>query len=112
VVQPGALRASPGQLVPVRRSGGPPQVDLNLYLRKILTARVYEAAVETPLDVAKRLSERVGNSVFLKREDLQPVFSFKARRRPTPRPFAAAHLPSPAAGRVQSHGPAVAGGAA
>ncbi|MGD9791915.1 MAG: threonine ammonia-lyase, biosynthetic [Acidimicrobiia bacterium] len=55
--------------------------DLTLaeYLRKILTARVYEVAVETPLDVAEGLSERSGNTVLLKREDDQSVFSFKIR---------------------------------
>src|ERR1700755_4881 len=48
-------------------------------LRAILTRRVYEVAGETPLDTAPRLSKRVKNSVWLKREDLQPVFSFKIR---------------------------------
>lgn len=49
------------------------------YLRRILTARVYDVAIESPLDVAPNLSKRMGNRVFLKREDLQPVFSFKVR---------------------------------
>ncbi|KAB7628164.1 threonine ammonia-lyase, biosynthetic [Alkalilimnicola sp. S0819] len=49
------------------------------YLQKILTACVYDVAEETPLDPAPALSERLGNRVFLKREDLQPVFSFKIR---------------------------------
>ena len=49
------------------------------YLQKILTARVYDVAIETPLDVAKNLSLRLGNQVLLKREDTQPVFSFKLR---------------------------------
>lgn len=49
------------------------------YLQKILTARVYDVAVETPLDLAPNLSKRVGNTVLLKREDTQPVFSFKLR---------------------------------
>jgi threonine dehydratase len=48
-------------------------------LRAILTSRVYEVAKETSLDVAPRLSKRVDNSVWLKREDQQPVFSFKIR---------------------------------
>ena len=52
---------------------------LNQLLREILTSRVYEAARETPLEPAPRLSRRTGNSVLLKREDLQPVFSFKLR---------------------------------
>ncbi|HEY0705323.1 MAG TPA: threonine ammonia-lyase, biosynthetic [Polyangia bacterium] len=49
------------------------------YLRRILNARVYDVAVETPLELAPLLSERLGNSLLLKREDLQPVFSFKLR---------------------------------
>ncbi len=48
-------------------------------LERILRARVYDVAVETPLDPAPRLSARVGNSVLIKREDLQSVFSFKLR---------------------------------
>jgi threonine dehydratase len=49
------------------------------YLRRILTADVYPIAVETPLEAAPALSQRLGNQVLLKREDLQPVFSFKLR---------------------------------
>ncbi|MGF1520964.1 MAG: threonine ammonia-lyase, biosynthetic [Leptolyngbyaceae cyanobacterium] len=49
------------------------------YLEKILTARVYDLAHETPLEIAPRLSERLSNSVYLKREDMQSVFSFKLR---------------------------------
>ena len=52
---------------------------LNKYLRKILTARVYDVAVESPLDIAPFLSERLGNQVWIKREDEQPVYSFKIR---------------------------------
>ncbi len=48
-------------------------------LRLILTSRVYEVARETPLEPAARLSRRLENEVLLKREDLQPVFSFKLR---------------------------------
>ena len=55
------------------------ELDRQEYLRKILTARVYDVARETPLDEAKRLSLRIGNKVLLKREDTQPVFSFKLR---------------------------------
>ena len=55
------------------------EVDRQDYLRRILTARVYDVARETPLDEAKRLSRRIGNKVLLKREDTQPVFSFKLR---------------------------------
>ncbi len=49
------------------------------YIKRILEARVYDVAVETPLDEARGLSERLNNRVLLKREDLQPVFSFKIR---------------------------------
>jgi threonine dehydratase len=49
------------------------------YLRKILTARVYEVARKTPLDYAAALSRRTSNRIWLKREDTQPVFSFKLR---------------------------------
>ncbi len=49
------------------------------YLRRILNARVYDVAIETPLDHAPGLSRRLGNNVLLKREDLQEVFSFKIR---------------------------------
>lgn len=49
------------------------------YLKKILTAKVYDVAIETPLQPAPQLSARLGHTVLLKREDLQPVFSFKLR---------------------------------
>jgi len=49
------------------------------YLKRILTARVYDVAIESPLDAAPVLSRRIGNHVWLKREDQQPVFSFKLR---------------------------------
>jgi len=49
------------------------------YLKKILTSHVYDVAHETPLEHAPLLSKRTGNTVFLKREDEQPVFSFKIR---------------------------------
>jgi threonine dehydratase len=49
------------------------------YLKKILTARVYDVAIESSLDPARSLSRRLGNTVLLKREDQQPVFSFKLR---------------------------------
>ena len=49
------------------------------YLPRILRARVYDVARETPLELANNLSRRLSNSVWLKREDLQPVFSFKLR---------------------------------
>ncbi|WCN10877.1 threonine ammonia-lyase, biosynthetic [Marinomonas mediterranea] len=48
-------------------------------IKKILQARVYDVAVETPASRANQLSKRLGNEIILKREDLQPVFSFKIR---------------------------------
>ena len=49
------------------------------YLKRILSARVYDVALESPLDFAPLLSERLGNQIWIKREDLQPIFSFKIR---------------------------------
>jgi threonine dehydratase len=49
------------------------------YLQKILNAQIYDLAIETPLDFAPNLSARVGNRIYFKREDMQPVFSFKLR---------------------------------
>ena len=49
------------------------------YIKKILSARVYDVAIETPLEPAQRLSARLQNRILMKREDLQPVFSFKLR---------------------------------
>lgn len=49
------------------------------YLNKILNARVYDVARETPLEDANTLSQRLRNRILIKREDLQPVFSFKVR---------------------------------
>jgi threonine dehydratase len=52
---------------------------VNDYIERILRARVYDVAIESPLEPATRLSRRLGNTVLMKREDLQPVFSFKLR---------------------------------
>jgi threonine dehydratase len=49
------------------------------YLERILTARVYDVAQETPLEFAPNLSARLNNKILLKREDMQSVFSFKLR---------------------------------
>ena len=49
------------------------------YIERILRARVYDVAMESPLEPAQRLSRRLGNTILFKREDLQPVFSFKLR---------------------------------
>ncbi len=49
------------------------------YIKKILTAPVYDVAIQSPLELAPALSARLGHKILLKREDLQPVFSFKLR---------------------------------
>ncbi len=54
-------------------------VDLTDYARRVLNSRVYDVAIRTPLDPLPALSGRLNNRVLLKREDLQPVFSFKIR---------------------------------
>jgi threonine dehydratase len=51
----------------------------NNYLERILTAQVYDVAIESPLELVANLSGRIHNQVLLKREDLQQVFSFKLR---------------------------------
>lgn len=82
MVLPEELVVPPGVVVPVaKRAPDAVTVDLFAYLRRILTAKVYDIAVETPLEPAQRLSERIGqdNVIYLKREDMQPVFSFKLR---------------------------------
>ena len=63
-------------MLPVKNSSLPTGPD---YPRLIAQASVYDVAVETPLEPAASLSERIGNFVLMKREDLQPVFSFKLR---------------------------------
>lgn len=62
-------------------AGSAPAVDIGDadYLKRINTARVYDVAIESPLEAAEQLSQRIGNRLFLKREDLQPVHSFKLR---------------------------------
>ncbi len=67
-----------GGTTPKPRSRSKP-LSVGDYLQRILTARVYDVAVETPLELARSLSKRIDNQVFLKREDSQPVFSFKLR---------------------------------
>ena len=70
-------RAAPNTLRRAAKPGA--ALSLSDYLQKILTARVYEVASETPLEPARTLSKRINNQVLLKREDTQPVFSFKLR---------------------------------
>ncbi|MBV6416696.1 MAG: L-threonine dehydratase biosynthetic IlvA [Steroidobacteraceae bacterium] len=74
---PLAVRRSFSVSFPFPTPGGPPLA--SPYIERILKARVYDVAIESPLDAAPRLSRRIGNDVHLKREDLQPVFSFKLR---------------------------------
>jgi threonine dehydratase len=71
----GSSVAGDSRPVPVESRAAMP----NRYLHRILTARVYDVAHETPLERADGLSRRLANTVLLKREDLQPVFSFKLR---------------------------------
>ena len=52
---------------------------LDSYLEKILTAKVYDVAIESPLEPAPAISRRTGNHILIKREDKQPIFSFKLR---------------------------------
>jgi threonine dehydratase len=52
---------------------------LTKYVERVLRARVYDVAIESPLDYAAGLSRRLDNAIYIKREDLQPVFSFKLR---------------------------------
>lgn len=61
------------------RASAYPTIMTTDYLQKILTARVYDVAIETPLEFAPLLSERTGNRIYFKREDMQSVFSFKLR---------------------------------
>jgi threonine dehydratase len=72
--KPAARRAAPTSS---RKSA--PQALLGNYLQRILNAKVYDVARETELEPARQLSNRLGNQVLLKREDNQPVFSFKLR---------------------------------
>lgn len=61
------------------KSATPSPKLLEQYIKKILTSNVYDVAIESPLHVAPFLSERLGNKVWVKREDKQPVYSFKIR---------------------------------
>jgi threonine dehydratase len=71
--------ATPTSLAPARELTPKGRRTAQDYLQRILTARVYDVAKETALDPARGLSRRLGNQVLLKREDQQPVFSFKLR---------------------------------
>jgi threonine dehydratase len=65
--------------IPARKPAPKRSISLAAYLQKILTARVYDVAIESPLDAAPALSARLANHILFKREDTQPVFSFKLR---------------------------------
>lgn len=70
----GALSAYDRSEIGIWKFGMP-----DAYIKRILNARVYDVARETPLEHAPMMSARLANTVWLKREDLQPVFSFKCR---------------------------------
>jgi len=81
LVDPEDLVLLDGEVGPIVRAT---QTDTDIdreawYLRAILTANVYDVAIESPLERASRLSDRIGANIYLKREDMQPVFSFKLR---------------------------------
>uniref|UniRef100_A0ACD6A8M2 Uncharacterized protein n=1 Tax=Avena sativa TaxID=4498 RepID=A0ACD6A8M2_AVESA len=79
-VAPESLRCVSGSLVAVTRkrrvAASHGAVD---YLTSVLSSKVYDVAIESPLQHAVKLSERLGVDLWMKREDLQPVFSFKLR---------------------------------
>ncbi|HEU0118687.1 MAG TPA: threonine ammonia-lyase, biosynthetic [Alphaproteobacteria bacterium] len=66
-------------LLPYARSVPKEYTMLHNYIKKILTAPVYDVAIQSPLDPAPVLSTQTGRKIWLKREDLQPIFSFKLR---------------------------------
>ncbi|CAI9778961.1 unnamed protein product [Fraxinus pennsylvanica] len=82
-VSPSSLHCESGYLIPNFPDGNGALSDgaLNAmqYLTNILSSKVYDVAYESPLQLAEKLSKRWGVNVWLKREDLQPVFSFKLR---------------------------------
>lgn len=80
IVSPNSLQYVPGYLgaVPMREGNGDITNAMG-YLTNILSSKVYDVSIETPLQLASKLSARLGVNVWLKREDLQPVFSFKLR---------------------------------
>lgn len=84
-VSPSSLQCEPGYLVPnspLREDNGAVREETLTameYLTNILSSKVYEVAYESPLQHATKLSDRLGVKVWLKREDFQPVFSFKLR---------------------------------
>lgn len=83
MVSPDSLQFPPGYLgaVPERSGSDGDEDSLNgmEYLTRILGSKVYDVAIESPLQLAPKLSERVGVNIWLKREDLQPVSEFRSR---------------------------------
>ena len=73
------MTTMPATPAPTRPAVRRKPLSLTDYLQKILTSRVYDVAVESPLERADHLSRRLGHEVWIKREDTQPVFSFKLR---------------------------------
>ncbi|KAK4481128.1 hypothetical protein RD792_012005 [Penstemon davidsonii] len=78
-VSPSSLQCPSGYLVPNENPDNGGILNAMEYLTNILSSKVYDVAYESPLQLAAKLSERWGVNVWLKREDLQPVFSFKLR---------------------------------
>lgn len=76
---PSSTKSLSGWLINKRSNSRAVPAIATEYLAKILTSQVYEVAIETPLSFAPSLSSSLKNEVYLKREDLQPVFSFKIR---------------------------------
>jgi threonine dehydratase len=72
---PASRQVAPARAAPAKAA----QRSAADYLKRILTAKVYDVAIESALEPARHLSRRLGNQVLLKREDQQPVFSFKLR---------------------------------
>ncbi|PIN05139.1 Threonine/serine dehydratase [Handroanthus impetiginosus] len=79
VVAPDSVHFDSGYLVPNRDKGKDVTLDPVEYLTNILLSNVYDVAVESPFQKAALLSERLEVNVWIKRDDLQPVFSFKLR---------------------------------
>ncbi|CAN1308004.1 Threonine dehydratase biosynthetic, chloroplastic [Linum perenne] len=78
-VSTSSLQYPPGYLGAVPERSGDDVMGAMEYLTSILSSKVYDVAIESPLQFAPKLSEKLGVNVWLKREDLQPVFSFKLR---------------------------------
>ncbi|XP_019186466.1 PREDICTED: threonine dehydratase biosynthetic, chloroplastic-like [Ipomoea nil] len=83
VVSPGSLTSEAGRLIPnlaCRHGNESYNYRAMEYLTAILSSnKVYDVAIETPLQLSSMLTARLGNNIWLKREDLQPVFAFKLR---------------------------------